>query len=452
MKSRLTEMLENKLTCKNEAVAMGEKSEDVQELRRINSDVEKLNVEIAELRGLIQEAEKTEADMEARNKAEAERVEAEKREKEADEVKKENALEFNENLAPVESEKEPRSRVIGTYGYNTGASSNVNTEFEAAEQRGADLKARKAITMDMHEMPEFRAVAVANLVVPTHEGNTANDVIFPEVSSVIDVVNSYNLPGGESFQKAMVKGYGIGDVTTETGEYEISDPTVGYVTIGKSKITVYTEMTDEAVKLPNVNYQAIVRNNIAMALRKKIARDIMVGSGESNHMKGILIEQDDIIPNTTDVDIAEIDEDTLDKLIFGYGGDEDIDGDSYLILNKADLAKFASIRTSDGRKLYSIKLNGNTGTISSDGAYEIKFIVSSACPALTSGSTGNEDLCMAYGKPAAYDLPIFSPVEIEESRDYKFRSGQIAFRGAVWVGGSVAGYKGFVRAKKVAGV
>jgi hypothetical protein len=47
-------------------------------------------------------------------------------------------------------------------------------------------------------------------------------------------------------------------------------------------------------------------------------------------------------------------------------------------------------------------------------------------------------------------MPVFSPLTIEESRDYKFKSGQIAYRGVVWAGGNVAAYKGFIRIKKVA--
>ncbi len=445
MINKLTARLDGRLKRKDELANRVEKSDDINELRNINSEADILNDEILELRGLIQDAQDEKDKREQQEKAEAARLDEEKR-------VKENALEFNENLAPVESEKEARSRVIGTYGYNTGATTKANHDAEIAEQRGADLKAKKSITMEMHEMPEFRAVAVASLVVPTVESQEVNDIMFPEVSSVIDAVNSYNLPGGNSFQKAYVQGYGEGGVTDEQENYTESDPTVGYVDIGKSKITVYTEMTDEAANLPNINYQAIVRKNIAMALRKKIAKDIMTGSGAANNLKGIMVAQNTILPDDDDVDVAEIDEDTLDKIIFGYGGDEDISGNSYLILNKTDLAKFASIRTSDGRKLYSIKLQGNVGTISSDGAYEIPFIISSALSALTASGTGDDTLCMAFGKPAAYDLPIFSPVEIEESRDYKFKSGQIAFRGSVWVGGSVSAYKGFVRAKKVAGV
>ena len=55
---------------------------------------------------------------------------------------------------------------------------------------------------------------------------------------------------------------------------------------------------------------------------------------------------------------------------------------------------------------------------------------------------------MEYVSLSSYELPFFSPLEIEESRDYKFKQGIIAYRGDVIVGGTVSKYKGFVRIKK----
>ena len=256
--------------------------------------------------------------------------------------------------------------------------------------------------------------------------------------------------GGESYEKGFVVGYGEGDYTTETGNYTETDPAMDYVSIGKAKITAYTEMSDESIKLPNINYQSLVARNISIALRKKIARQIMAGAGTANTITGIFNAPAKVIPTASDLGISEIDADTLDNIVFGYGGDEDIEGGAYLILNKADLAAFAAIRGSDGKKLYNIKLNGNTGTISSDGSYAVRFIINSACPALSASGTAVDAYCMAYGMPAVYEMPMFSPVEVMESREYKFRTGQIAFRGTVWVGGNVGAYKGFVRIKKSA--
>lgn len=324
---------------------------------------------------------------------------------------------------------------------------------EQLEERGNKLKNRQAVEFGIHEMPELRAVTIGSgdLVVPNHASSTLNQG-FNEVSSVIDVVNAVPLEGGEAYKKGFIIEYGEGDYTTESGDYEDADPKTDYVDINKAKITAYSELTDEAAKLPSVNYQEMVKNGMQVALRKKIARQIVAGLGGANQIRGIFNAPTNVIPTESDLSISEIDETTLDKIVFGYGGSENVEGGAYLFLNKIDLAAFAAIRATDGKKLYTIKIdeNGNTGTISSDNSYAVRYIINSICPALSNSGTAADTYCMAYGKPAAYEMPIFSPVTVEESRDFKFKSGQICYRGSVWVGGNVAAYKGFVRIKKVA--
>ena len=39
---------------------------------------------------------------------------------------------------------------------------------------------------------------------------------------------------------------------------------------------------------------------------------------------------------------------------------------------------------------------------------------------------------MAYGHLSNYGLAIFSNIDIQQSTDYKFRSGQVAHRGSVY--------------------
>ena len=328
-----------------------------------------------------------------------------------------------------------------------------NKELEVQqkmEQRGADLKAGRAVSFGLAEMQELRAVTIAssNLVVQKKYANELNPS-NGEVSSTIDAVQAVVLDGGESYRKGFVKGYGEGDYTGEAGNYAESDPVFDYVDINKAKITAYTEITDEAMKLPNVNYQALVAQNITTAIRKKISKQILVGAGGANSLVGIFNAPDNVLPDATDLSISEIDADTLDDIVYGYGGDEEVEGVATLILSKKDLAKFAAIRDNEGRKLYSITPLGNTGTISSAGSFNVPYIINSAAPALSDEATADDTYCMVYGNLNNYEMPIFSQLTVEESRDFKFRSGQLAYRGSIWAGGNVASFKGFVRVKKV---
>lgn len=421
-KNKLLERIVKKEARKAELGSTALTTEDARELRAINTELEAINAELVELRSIMDETE----DMEEPSS------ETEKR----------------GGGSPV-----GRTQILATYGLGKG---DLPSEEQRAkeltqkyEQRGADLKAKKAVEFELKELPEFRAVTIGagNLIVPKHQSDTLNPS-FNEVSSLIDTVNAIPLNGGESYEKGFVMSYGEGGYTTETGDYTETDPRFGYVSIGKAKITAYTEMSDESLKLPNMNYQSLVAKNISTAIRKQISRQIIAGAGGANAITGIFKAPEVVIPVNSDIQLSSIDETTLDNIVFSYGGEEDVEGGAYLILNKKDLATFAAIRGKDGKKLYSIKLNGNTGTISSDASYAVNFIINSACPALSDTGTAANTYCMAYGMPRVYELPIFSSLTVEESRDYKFRSGQVAFRGSIWVGGNVAAYKGFNRIKK----
>ena len=423
-KKKLMELISKKEARKAELAKKAESSEDVKELRSINAEISSLNDEIGELRAL------------------AETVDDEDQEQRDDNPESEQR-----GASPI-----GRSKILGTYGLGAASSGEEKREKEMRqrfEQRGADLKSKKPVTFEMEEMPELRATNIGGgkLVVQKKYSDTLNET-FNDVSGVIDTVNSVPLNGGESYEKGFVVSYGEGDYTSETGDYTETDPVFDYVNIVKAKITAYCEMTDESQKLPNVDYQSYVRKNIVTALRKKISKQIIAGAGTANTITGIFKAPENVIPASSDLTITEINETTLDEIVFGYGGEEEVEGGAYLFLNKKDLAAFAALRNADGKKVYKITLDGNTGTISSDESYQVKFIINSACPALSDKATAAEKYCMAYGMPAVYEMPIFSAVEVQESRDFKFKSGQIAYRGSVWVGGNVAGYKGFVRVKK----
>lgn len=422
-KKQLLALIAKKEARKTELNTKASASEDVKELRSINTELETLNGEIVELRSI------------------------------ADSLPDEP--EFRSEAKPGENTEQRGAagemNPIGTYVMGQ-ANEERNKELEKKfETRGADLKSKKAVTFEIDEVPELRAVSMgaSNLVAQTKYSNTLNDT-FNQVSSTIDLVNAVPLMGGEAYEKGFVVGYGEGDYTTETGNYNETDATFDYVSINKAKITAYTEMSDEAMKLPNINYQEMVRKNVVTSIRKKISKQIIAGVGGANAVNGIFKAPVNVIPEDSDIEISEIDADTLDKIVLGYGGDEDVEGNGYLILSKRDLAAFAAIRSTTGEKLYKITLNGNTGTISSSESYSVPFIINSACPALEDSATAVDTYCMAYGLMAAYEMPIFSALTVEESRDFKFRTGQIAYRGSVWVGGNVAMYKGFVRVKKVA--
>ena len=272
------------------------------------------------------------------------------------------------------------------------------------------------------------------------------------VSALIDMVKAVPLQGGETYQRGFVKDYGAEGAkgTKEGAAYNDVEPSFGYVTIEKQKVTAYTEEPEEMQKLPNADYDSVIEGSVSKAIRRFLSRQILIGDGSTSNLKGIFFnptkESERVIDPDTDITtIAAIDDGTLDEIIYSFGGDEEVEGVATLILNKQDLKAFAKLRDKQGRKVYTIVNRGQTGTI--DG---VPFVINSACAAISDSKTAAEAYVMAYGYLQNYELAIFSDIDVRRSDDYKFKNGQTAFRASMFAGGSVAAWNGFIRVKKAA--
>ena len=322
-------------------------------------------------------------------------------------------------------------------------SENGTDPENAAEKRGKILIAGGIVTRKFNVK---NTITSSSAVLTKH---TASDVkpTFNETSSLVDRVKIIVLPGGESYQRGFVKGYGTGGYTAEGADYNSAEPVFGYAEMTKTKITAYCEEPEEIAKLAPADYDGIIGSSTEIAIRKFLSRQILVGQGGSGKLTGIFYNptdsDDDIIDRTTDISLSAIDKDTLDNIIYSYGGNEDVEDAAVLILNKADLKAFATCRLTDGRKAYDIVNHGNTGTINGVG-----YIINSACGAVSNSATTSGTYCMAYGSLSNYELPIFSDLEIKKSDEFKFKQGQIAHKGSIFAGGNVAAHNGFLRVKK----
>ncbi|MGF1437890.1 phage major capsid protein [Bacillus thuringiensis] len=332
----------------------------------------------------------------------------------------------------INNNQMPEMRTVETFNNEP---QKQDVELETSEKRGQALMENRAVT-----------VGSGNVVLPKH---SATDIrpTFNEVSTLIDRVSSKTLKGGESYQQPYIKSYGEGDYTTEGNDYNTSETTFGYADITKAKVTAYSEDTEELQKLPAADYDAEVMKGITVATRKKLTREILIGTGATNRLAGIFSAAATAIDSATDLEISAIDASTLDEIIYSYGGDEDVEDAAVLILNKLDLKAFAKLRTSDGKKVYNVVSQGNSGTI--DG---VPFIINSACKAVSDAKTTAGQYNMAYGPLSNYQLTIFSDMDVQRSTDFKFKQGMIAHRGSVFAGGNVISKNGFLRVKKAATV
>ena len=305
---------------------------------------------------------------------------------------------------------------------------------EEIEARARDLKQGRSVV-----------ISSLDLVSITHESETLNPA-FNEVSTLMDAVDQTSFENGESYKKGYVKGYGEAGYTTEGTDYNEDEPEFGYAEINKAKLTVYTEVSEEVEKLSPKAYVAEVQKGLTIALKKKINKELINGAGTSNALVGIFTaSKTTAIDTATDIAITAIDETTLDKIVYGYGGDEDFSA-GVLILNKKTLMEFDTLRNAkNGNKVYAVDKAAKT-------INGVPYIITSACKPFataTATSTTAGDYVMAYGSLKNINLTQFGKIEIAKSNDYKFKQGMVAYRLSGFFGSNVVAFNGIVRVKKV---
>ena len=321
-------------------------------------------------------------------------------------------------------------------------------------QAGEDLKERRAVESAFNIFGERRTLTVqpngnesSSIVVPTFSSEKINSD-FPVVSSLVDAVSHLSLNGGESFSQPYVSGIESGGYTGEGEEYNDAATSFSYAPINRVKLTAYTELTEEIERLPAAAYADLVFQNIRVSIRKALTREILFGEGISdnqNRIVGIFSDKATAIDPASDISLSAITDTTLSEILYRYGGDEELETPSCLILNKLDLLAFANVRTSTKLNFYDIQYNGNGVGGKING---VNFIIDSACKPLTGADTQSGDYCMCYGNLSNYLLCEFSPLEIRRSDDYKFRKGIACFRGSAICGGNVVRRNGFIRISK----
>lgn len=329
-----------------------------------------------------------------------------------------------------EVEERSETKVLGSQGEDARA-----VEIQKRTQMGKDLKINKrTVILD------------ATVVIPQHKSNTIQEFPFNQVSSILDAVNYLPVITGESYEEPYVTETGTADYTAQAsasgtdGKYHGVGIGWSSAKINKTKLTAYSEITKELDRTPAINYAAIVEGNISLSLKKKLAKEIVIGNGATGHFVGFAssaVKADAV----TDYNLGVIGENTLDELILNYGGEEDVESKMSIILNKLTLLEFSKVRGANKNKVYTIDYTNNT----IDG---VKFFTTSSLKSFAAAATG--DVFMVYGDINKYRVAIFSNIETARSEDFKFDQGIVAFRGDVFMGGNIIGYKAFSRIFKAA--
>lgn len=287
---------------------------------------------------------------------------------------------------------------------------------------------------------ETRSILVSGgtLVTPT-EASGINDMVGGGNTGILDLINVVNCNGMHTNRVAYVVAESAADAQTEGSAVETGEPTFSYIDITPASIGCKAQISKQVKKQSPLQYEAKVNELALKALKKKAVALIAT--------KLIASTICDSAAATLASNAGKVDETTLRKLAFAYGGDNEVDGGAVLFLNKTDLVAFGDVRGSDKKPVYEITPDANRpsmGTIA-DGGLVVTYCILGGLTACHGTAQGAADKkTMFYGNPKNFELDLFSDYEVRVSEDFAFTSLMDTIVGDAEIGGDVVVKNGFV--------
>ena len=280
-----------------------------------------------------------------------------------------------------------------------------------------------------------------DLVAPTGGSSQINDGFAAQVSGLIDQVRVETFDGLNAWEESYLKTIQTathGSPTTVGGTARTDSSPVWR----KAKMIAHEVQTTAFVdrniaRLSPAAYASKAQSYALKALRKEINNMIFNGDGSDSPeffgFKNAKNTNGEAIYDTSAQ--SAIGPDFLRKMVFGYGGDEEVSANARLVLDKVNLAALGdlTIGESDNRPLYDITQQGNTGTIKSGGLI-VPYTIASAAGSKT----------IAYGDPMSFLLCLFGSYTIRVDESVKSVERMIAILGDVLAGGNLTVDKGML--------
>lgn len=393
--------------------------------------VNKRNDELAEIKARLEALEKinNESDNEEELKAASEDLDA----LNAKKVELEAELEeVNAQIAELDKPADPQPQRNKFNFMTNGGQNKMNIEEKEA-------RAKKFVETGKATI-ESRSVLVSGGTIATPTGVDGINDAFNTVSSIVDLVKVANCKGMSSNKIAYLSKGATADIKAEGQAAATGEPTFAFTTITPVSVALVSYVSDQIRKQSPLNYEEKVQQAAKDALRTKAAAiitDAIKGSALNAKVNGAVASNKGVI-----------DASTLRKLVLAYGGNENVEGNAYLFLNKADLIAFGDVRGSNEKKaVFEIipnATNPNTGVIK-DGGLAVNYCINSNCAAFAGAAQSTTDLVtMFYGQPTNCELDLFGDYEIKVSDDYKFAENLLTIRGTVDAGAGVVKQDGFV--------
>lgn len=297
------------------------------------------------------------------------------------------------------------------------AAVNVPQEERASAADAFRASGHMAIPMFM----EGRSVLVSSGKLALPKAVSTEIGTLPEViSSIVDDVDVIDATGTGSWEFPYQKTEASAADVTEGQNVGGTGATFDKVEIGPGEWGVLDEVSNQVMKMTNVNYAAKVQRAAYLALRKKAKEKITAAVLASN-----LLEKKYSIA---------LDQHFVRKVVLGFDADESVAGGCKMYINKADLATLGQVRgTNEKKAVFEIEFTDeNNGTIK-DGATVIRFSINSSLP------TGQQ----LYGQPQTIKMLLWDNYEIstDDGGDY-FKRNMLGIRGIQTAGANLAAYHG----------
>lgn len=334
---------------------------------------------------------------------------------------------------------------------NAGTVQGVVVERKAQtnerEERAKKLKETGRLSIGIAETRSI-LVSSGTIATPTQVSGI-NDMVGGGNVSALDLITVENCEGMGTHRVAYVAAEtAAAGSQTEGNAVPGKEPTFAYIDITPSSIGCYAQVSKQTKQQSPLLYEqkitalalkSLKKNAVALIASKlkasqitqaAVADVVTVGTGTGASVQGV------------------IDETTLRKIAFAYGGSDEIDGGAVLFLNKADLVAFGDVRgTNEKKAVYEITPDGtspNMGIIA-DGGLAVRYCILSGLTACAGTKQGDAAIpTMFYGNPKNFELDLFSPYEVKVSEDFAFTSLMDTILGDAEIGGDVVVKNGFV--------
>ena len=268
-----------------------------------------------------------------------------------------------------------------------------------------------------------------------------NDPVGNTISDFLDLIKITDCTGMASYKVAYLSTDMTAAAGTEGAVPTESEPGFGSVELAPSLTSLISYVSREIRKQSPLDYEAKVRESATRALRRVLSK---------NAVDAVLASTlNTTFALTGAAGSALFTPHLLSDIILAYGGDEGVEGAATLVLNKADLKAFASVRgTNEYLPVYSIipdSANPSSGVIKDNNGLSCRYCLNKNVTALSSLTpTTTAKKTMFYGNPQCCEMGLWGGVEIDVNDGYKFGEGLLTIRGEVMADQDVTVPNGFV--------